>query len=80
MIYRVYCSTCNKAMKSKMSWNKWIKYMTFDGRSKGYHEIDSSFVAGEPSVCPFGHPLRTERTIIIDSDECNKSSESNNRD
>ena len=64
-IYRVYCSKCNKNIKKKMSWGKYIKYMTMDSRSKGYHEIDAFFVNGEPTKCPFGHPLRTERTKLI---------------
>lgn len=63
--YRVYCSTCNKEMKKKMSWRKWLSYMTFDGRSKGYHEIDQSFISGEPDKCPFGHPIRTKRTKLV---------------
>jgi len=62
-IYLVYCSTCNKNIKSKMSWKQYLKYMAFDGRSKGYHEISSALIKGnEPTQCPFGHPIYTNLT------------------
>jgi len=64
--YSVYCPTCNAAQKRKMSWFKYIKYVTLDGRGKGRHEIDASYVKGEPSVCPFGHQINTKRTKIIE--------------
>ena len=70
-IYKVYCSTCNKHQKKKMSWYRYAKYMIKDGRSEGYYEMDSSYIptGQEPVVCPFGHPLRTERTVMIIVDE-----------
>jgi len=64
-IYRVYCSKCNKEKKSKMAWGRYLKYITLDGKSKGYHEIDASYVREEPSTCPFGHNIDTKRTRII---------------
>ena len=57
-IYRIYCSKCNKDRKKKMSWKKYFYYMTADGKSKGHHDIDSSFITnsiGQPTKCPFGH-------------------------
>ena len=66
-IYRVYCSECNKEKKAKMSWGKYLKYITFDGKSKGYHEIDASYVSKVPTKCPFGHNINEKRTTIIDN-------------
>lgn len=63
--YRVYCSKCNKDQKKKMSWRKYLYYMTIDGKSKGYYDIDSSLVAAEPTKCPFGHEIDTKRTRVI---------------
>jgi hypothetical protein len=48
IIYQVYCSKCNKDIKKKMSWIKYLKYITFDGKSKGYHEIDHDLVGAKP--------------------------------
>ena len=39
--------------------------MTIDGKSKGYHDIDSSLVSKEPTTCIFGHNIDTSRTKII---------------
>jgi hypothetical protein len=64
--YSVYCSTCNAEQKRKMSWLKYIKYMTLDGRGKGRHEIDAKYVKGEPSVCPFGHQINPKKTRLIE--------------
>ena len=64
-VYRVYCSTCNRDMKKKMSWKRYLKYISFDGRSKGYHYIPSFLVGDEPKNCPFGHPIKDEYTVII---------------
>lgn len=33
-----------------------------DGRSEGYHEIDAVFMIGEPTKCPFGHPIKPKYT------------------
>ena len=56
-IYRVYCSKCNKNVKEKMSWRKYLYYVATDGKSKGYHDINSCFVNNNdrPDKCPFGH-------------------------
>lgn len=63
--YRVYCSKCNKDQKKKMSWSKYLYYMTVDGKSKGYHDIDTDWVADVPNKCIFGHEINTKRTKII---------------
>ena len=63
--YRIYCSKCNKDKKKKMSWGKYLYYVTTDRKSKGYHEIDSSFVSKEPTKCPFGHEINTQHTKTI---------------
>ena len=65
LIYRVYCSKCNMEKKAKMSWKRYLKYITFDRKTQGYHEIDASYVREEPSKCPFGHTIDQKRTKII---------------
>lgn len=79
-MYRVYCSKCNKDMKKKMSWRKWLGYITFDGRTKGYHDIDPSLINGEPSSCPFGHHIRTRRTKLIIVEPIPEDQEANTPD
>lgn len=64
--YKVYCSTCNRNVKSKMSWKRYLKYISFDGRSKGYHYIPIDLTNGVPNKCPFGHPVKNEFTVIIE--------------
>lgn len=71
-IYSVYCSKCNSDQKKKMSWTRYIRYKVFDGKSKGQHEIDSTYVNSEPSVCPFGHKIDTKRTKIIETPDQQK--------
>ena len=61
-IYRIYCSICNKNNKKKLGWVRWLKYVTMDRKSKGYIEIDGSFVNHEPYVCPFGHKIDPKKT------------------
>lgn len=63
--YRIYCSTCNKEKKSKMSWSRYLRYLAIDGKSKGYQEIDSDLVKNAPTKCIFGHAINTSRTVII---------------
>ena len=48
-----------------MSWRKYLFYLTIDGKSKGYHDIDSTLVDVEPTKCVFGHDINTKRTKII---------------
>ena len=73
-LYKIYCSTCNKETKKKMTWYKYIKYISFDRKSKGYHEIYPEYIVnkdektGGPSSCPFGHKINTNKTIIIPVD------------
>ena len=57
-IYQIYCSKCNMGQKKKMSWRKYLAYMAFDRKSKGYHRIDTTFMSIEPKSCPFGHPIK----------------------
>lgn len=68
-IFRVYCSICSKEQKSKMTWGEYIKYKLLDGKSKGYHEIDSTLLSNNtnkiPTACPFGHKINTNRTKTI---------------
>ena len=48
-----------------MSWRKYLYYLTIDGKSKGYHDIDSTLVDAEPTKCLFDHDINTKRTKII---------------
>jgi len=63
--YKVYCSKCNSEMKKKMSWTKYIKYISCDGRSKGYHQIPFALLDKTPTACPFGHPVKREMITIV---------------
>jgi len=63
--YRVYCSKCNKDVKRKMSWKKYLKYMSFDGHSEGYHNIPIELTNKVPTKCPFGHPIKENLTVMI---------------
>jgi len=68
-IYRIYCSQCNKDAKSKMSWSKYIYYMSWDSKTKGYHNIEASLWSDEPTTCPKEHKIDVERTkVMINSD------------
>ena len=64
--YRVYCSTCNRDIKRKMTWKKYISYIAFDGKTKGYHEISIDLLNTEPTTCPFGHPIKSKLTVVIE--------------
>ena len=70
-VYKIYCSNCNRDMKKKMSWVKYLNYMSFDGRSKGYHYIPINLVSKEPNKCPFGHPIKSEFTLLIKKENIN---------
>ena len=63
--YRLYCSKCNSNVKKRMTWKKYIYYMSFDSKSKGYHDIETSLVDNKPSKCPFGHPIKIDKVTVI---------------
>lgn len=52
-------------MKDKMSWKKYLYYVTTDGKSKGYQDIETSLLAAEPTKCIFGHNIDTNKTKTI---------------
>lgn len=68
-VYRIYCSQCNKDAKSKMSWSKYIYYMSWDSKTKGHHNIERNLWSDEPTTCPSGHQIDINRTkVMINSD------------
>jgi hypothetical protein len=48
-----------------MSWKKYLKYMSFDGHSEGYHNIPIELTNKVPTKCPFGHPIKENLTVMI---------------
>lgn len=69
--YRIYCSQCNKERKKKMSWGRYLYYVTIDNKTRGYQYYDDSFLDGYsngfPTKCAFGHPIDPSRVRTISS-------------
>ena len=65
--YLVYCSRGNNEIKKKMSWKKYLGYISLDGKSKGYHFIPKDLITKVPTKCPFGHPIKENLTVTIDT-------------
>jgi len=65
LIYRIYCSKCNRENKQQMGWMGYGYYMVSDRKSKGRYEIESDFLADPPTQCPQSHPIDTNRTKTI---------------
>lgn len=77
--YKIYCSKCNADAKSKMSWAKYLYYMSTDSKGKGYHTIKCNLWESEPTKCPLSHDINKDRTkVIINKLETNSKNEETN--
>jgi hypothetical protein len=49
-----------------MSWKSYLKYVSLDGKSRGYHNIPTELTDVPPVKCPFGHPIKGKIIVVID--------------